>query len=72
MPKVAKTVIPGRRKSMTAISFEKRASTLPTGFESKKSILDLATLLRILSCKTFELVRIILKIVRARRKVITI
>lgn len=50
IPKVAKTVIPGRIRSITDMSFENLVKILPIGLESKNRILDLITFKTIVLC----------------------
>lgn len=67
-PNAAKLLNWGTMKSNKETSFENLASILPTGFESKNKIFDLANFVSILLCMFILLVKIILKIARLRKK----
>jgi len=67
-PNAAKLLSYGTIKSNRETSFENLARILPTGFESKNNIFDLANFVSILLCIFILLVRIILKIAKLRKK----
>mmetsp|Transcript_44088 Transcript_44088/g.58516 ORF Transcript_44088/g.58516 Transcript_44088/m.58516 type:complete len:105 (-) Transcript_44088:42-356(-) len=70
-PYDANTIVLGKIKSSTAISFEKRVRILPIGFESKKTTFARTIVFAIAWCRFELLLIVMLKIVISLKVAIT-